>query len=205
MTKIVLTRHGHVEGIKPERFRGRTELPLTSIGVGQAKAVAHRIATNWKPIAVYTSPMGRCVTTAEFISRSCKSTIQKLDELNDLDYGAWQGRTHDQVRKARPKLLAAWYETPHLVRFPGGDSLQDLIARTANALRLILDRHPDETVVAVGHDSVNRALLMQLIDQPLSSYWRITQEPCCLNEIEIDDGKVRVLRINETRHLAEAG
>jgi len=76
---------------------------------------------------------------------------------------------------------------------------------TADALRLILDHHPNETVVAVGHDSVNRALLMQLIDQPLSSYWRITQTPCCLNEIEIVDGKVRVLRINETHHLTEAG
>jgi broad specificity phosphatase PhoE len=205
MTKIVLTRHGHVEGIKPQRFRGRAELPLTARGIAQAKTVAKRIAAGWNPVIIYTSPMGRCVATAEFIAQCCKVPVERLDELNDLDYGAWQGRSHEEVRKARPKLLSAWYETPHLVRFPGdGDSLQDLVARTADALRLILDRHPDETVVAVGHDSVNRALLMQLIDQPLSSYWRITQTPCCLNEIEIVDGKVRVLRINETRHLAEA-
>ena len=44
MTKIILTRHGHVEGIKPARFRGRTELPLTELGQAQAKAVAARIA-----------------------------------------------------------------------------------------------------------------------------------------------------------------
>jgi broad specificity phosphatase PhoE len=59
MTKIILTRHGDVEGIKPERFRGRTELPLTELGQAQAKAVAARIT--WNPAKVYTSPMGRCV------------------------------------------------------------------------------------------------------------------------------------------------
>jgi probable phosphoglycerate mutase len=44
--------------------------------------------------------------------------------------------------------------------------------------------------------------LTQLLDQPLSTFWRITQDPCCLNEIDIVDGNVRVLRINETHHLA---
>jgi Histidine phosphatase superfamily (branch 1) len=47
-----------------------------------------------------------------------------------------------------------------------------------------------ETVVAVAHDSVNRALLMQLLDQPLSSYWRVAQAPCCVNEIDIVDSRV---------------
>lgn len=201
MTKIVLTRHGHVEGIRPERFRGRAELALTPSGIAQAKAVAQRVAEGWKPSTVYTSPMGRCTATAEFIAQACNAPIQELADLNDLDYGAWQGQSHDQVRKAWPKLFSAWYATPHLVRFPDGDALQDLVARTADALRLILDRHVKETVVVVGHDSVNRALLMQLVDQPLSSYWRFVQDPCCLNEIDVMDGTVRVLRINETHHL----
>ena len=48
-----------------------------------------------------------------------------------------------------------------------------------------LARHPDETIVLVGHDSVNRALLLQLLEQPLSAYWRLAQEPCCLNEIDV--------------------
>ena len=64
------------------------------------------------------------------------------------------------------------------------------MARAANALRLVLARHPDDTIVLVGHDSVNRALLLELLDQPLSAYWRIAQSPCCLNEIDVTDGKI---------------
>jgi broad specificity phosphatase PhoE len=201
MTKIILTRHGHVEGIKPERFRGRAELPLTPLGIAQAKAVARRIAAGWRPAAIYTSPMGRCIATAESVATACQVPVVALAELNDLDYGEWQKQSYDEVRQKYPNLFAGWMQTPHLLRFPNGDSLQDLVARTADAVRLILGRHASQTVVVVGHESVNRALLLQLIDQPLSSYWVIVQDPCCLNEIDIDGGRVRVCRVNETHHL----
>jgi phosphoserine phosphatase len=101
-------------------------------------------------------------------------------------------------------MFAAWFETPQLVRFPGGESLQNLAARVANALRFLLARHASGTIVIVGHDSVNRVFLLQLLDLPLSAYWRFEQSPCCLNEIDVEGGKACVRRINDTRHLEEA-
>jgi probable phosphoglycerate mutase len=203
MPKIILTRHGHVEGIDPERFRGRAELPLTELGKAQAKALAGRIAAAWRPKAVYTSPMGRCVATGREIAMACGIGDDTLAGLNDLDYGSWQGRAYGEVHAAEPLLFEAWIATPHLVRFTHGESLQDLVARTADGLRFILERFPAaaDVVVLVGHDSVNRALLLQLLDQPLSAYWRLAQSPCGLNEVDIIDGRIRVLCINETRHL----
>jgi phosphoserine phosphatase len=201
MTKIVLTRHGHVEGISPLRFRGRTETPLTELGCRQASATAARIAEGWRPRAVYTSPMGRCVATGQAVAHACGVSSETLADLIDFDYGAWQWRTVEEVRAAWRDLLAAWYATPHLVRFPNGDALQDLVARTANAVRFVLARHPDETVVLVGHETANRAILLQLLDQPLSAYWRFAQEPCAINEIEIVAGRVRVLAVNDISHL----
>jgi len=207
MTKLILTRHGHVEGINPERFRGRTELSLTELGRAQAKALAARIANTWNTAKVYTSPMGRSVATGQEIARACGVASEPMEALNDLDYGQWQWRTYDEVRATWPKLFVAWHTTPHLVRFPEGDSLQDLVARTANALRFVLERHASkrETVVLVGHDSVNRALLLQLLDQSLSAYWRIAQEPCAINEIDIIDSRICVQRMNETYHLGRIG
>jgi phosphoserine phosphatase len=203
MMKIILTRHGHVEGINPERFRGRTDLSLTELGEAQARAVAARVASTWAPSVVYTSPMRRCLATAEAIAAMCRVSAEILEDLNDLDYGEWQWRSFAEVRAASPQLFSTWFATPHLIRFPGGESLQDLVARTADALRLVIARHGQatDTVVLVGHDNVNRALLLQLLDQPLSAFWLIQQHPCAINEIEINDGRVRVLRVNETAHL----
>jgi probable phosphoglycerate mutase len=200
LTKILLIRHGHVEGISPARFRGRSDLPLTARGAAEARAVAERIASQWQPIKVYTSPMRRCIETGGAIAKACGIEADTMDELNDVDYGAWQSRTYEEMKAAEPALFAAWFTTPQLVRFPGGDSLQDLVARSADALRLTLDRHPDDTVVLVSHDSVNRALLLQLLDQPLSAYWRVVQAPCCTNEIDVIGQRIQVLRINETHH-----
>jgi probable phosphoglycerate mutase len=106
LTTIILTRHGHVEAIKPPRFRGRAELPLTELGRAQAKAVAARIAKTWAPAKVYTSPMGRCVVTGHEIARACRVASEPIETLNDLDYGRWQWRTFDEVRATWPELFA---------------------------------------------------------------------------------------------------
>jgi probable phosphoglycerate mutase len=201
MTKILLIRHGHVVGINPERFRGREDVPLTERGAREAKALAQRIATDWEVAAIYTSPLKRCVATASAISEPCGVSWRLLEELTDIDYGEWQFKTYEEVETTHPALFRAWLTMPQLVRFPKGESLQDVVARSADALRLMLERHTGETVAVVAHDSVNRALLVQLLDQPISCYWRIAQDPCCINEIDILGGHVRVRRINATSHL----
>jgi probable phosphoglycerate mutase len=202
MIRILLIRHGHVEGIKPERFRGRADVPLTDRGVSEAVAVAGRIASAWRPIKVYTSPMKRCVDTGGAIAKACQVDAEILDDLNDIDYGAWQWKSYEEIQRAEPQRFAIWFARPPFTRFPDGESFQELVARSADALRLVVGRHSDDTVVLVAHDSVNRALLLQLLDQPLSAYWRLSQEPCCINEICIAGGEVHVVRINETAHLS---
>jgi broad specificity phosphatase PhoE len=201
MTRIVLVRHGHVEGISPERFRGRTEIPLSELGRRQAALTAAAVAARWRFEAVYTSPMGRCVETGQAIASERGMDGRPLVELHDLDYGEWQWRTFEDVRATSPGLFERWFAAPDLVRFPGGDSLANLVARTADALRFVTERHPAETIVLVGHDSVNRAILIQALAQPLSAYWRLAQSPCGINEIEIEGDRIQVLRVNETAHL----
>ena len=80
-----------------------------------------------------------------------------------------------------------------------------MATRGFDLLRTVLARHRDETVVLVGHDSVNRVLLLGLLEMPLSAYWRLVQDPCTLNEIEVSpDGTVRLQRLNDTSHLDRA-
>jgi phosphoserine phosphatase len=201
LTKIILVRHGHVEGIHPPRFRGREDLPLTERGKAEALAVARRISERWRPACVYTSPLSRCVLTGAAIASACKVQSQSIEELNDIDYGSWKMKTFAEMQATQGELYASWFATPHLVRFPGGDSLQELASRAADALRIALERHPNQTVVMVAHDAVNRALLVQLADLPLSSYWRLVQEPCCINEIDIAANRIQARSINDTSHL----
>jgi probable phosphoglycerate mutase len=142
--------------------------------------------------------MVRCVATGAVIAEACSVPALPLQAFNDLDYGSWQWKTYEDARLESPDMFSRWFAAPHLVRFPGGESLQDLVARASDALRFVLERHIDDTVVLVAHSSVNRAVLLQLLDQPLSAYWRLAQTPCAISEVDITREDVRIERINET-------
>jgi phosphoserine phosphatase len=201
MTKIILVRHGHVEGISPERFRGRADLMLTPEGRRQAEATARRIHATWKPAAVYTSPLSRCRATGEAIGNPLGLSPSPLDGLIDIDYGQWQGLTPNEVGSRWPESLATWYRAPDWAAIPGGETLQAVLTRTVSTLRGVIRRHPDDTAVLVGHDSVNRVILLHALALPLSRYWRLGQHPCAINEIDLSEDGFVVLSINETYHL----
>lgn len=205
MTSLLLTRHGHVEGITPQRFRGRRDLELTPQGLSEAKRLAARIASDAAPAVIVCSPLRRCVATAQAISSACGVDWRPLEALNDIDYGDWQFQTHDDMKGQYPDLYDTWLSAPDLMRFPGGESLQDVGARTADAMRHILSRYADKTVVAVAHDSVNRVLLCQWLGLPLTAYWRFAQRPCCINEMKLGGRSATLIRMNDTCHIDSEG
>lgn len=205
MTRIILLRHGEVEGIRPPRFRGRRDLDLSDLGRGQAQAAARYIAAEWHPTVIYSSPLRRCLQTAEPLARTLRLSITTLDDLNDLDFGDWQWLTHEEARARAPALFEKWLSHPQQMRFPGGESLQDLFARAANVLRLALEQHAGLTVVLVTHDSVTRALLLETLGLPPAAYWQVAQDPCGVSEVVYHGYRGIVRRLNETQHLSPIG
>jgi broad specificity phosphatase PhoE len=81
--------------------------------------------------------------------------------------------------------------------------LQDVLVRALSALRDVVGRHPNDTVVLVAHDSVNRVILLHALGLPLSRYWRLGQHPCAINEIDFSGDDWAVLSMNETWHLTQ--
>lgn len=201
MTKLILTRHGHVEGIYPPRFRGRADLELTTHGEMEAMRLSSRIAALWEPAVLFCSPLRRAAATARAIGAECGLDVQTLADLNDIDYGSWQYQTFGDMKTREAELYELWFSTPERVRFPGGETLQDVAARTADAMRYILSQHAEKTVVVVAHDSTNRVLLTQLLGMPLSAYWCFAQSACCLNELDVGGQLARLIRMNDTGHL----
>lgn len=201
MTRLILLRHGDVEGIVPPRFRGRRDLDLSDLGRRQAQAAAQRIAQDSQPALIYSSPLRRCLQTAQPLARTCRLEVVTHADLNDLDFGDWEWLTLEEARTRSPALYERWLNDPHLVRFPGGESLQDLFARTANLLRVVLERHSGGTAVIVSHDSVTRALLLQVLGLPPSAYWSVAPDPCSISEVIYSGLRGTVRRLNETQHL----
>lgn len=138
---MVLVRHGHVEGIAPARFRGRTELPLTEYGLRQAAATRDFLSLFVRPAAVYASLLSRCIQTGEILGQPHGCVPEPLPDFSDMDYGAWQGRTFDDVRASAPGAFAQWFRAPHLAAIPGAETLYDVAVRVARVLRMVVSRH----------------------------------------------------------------
>src|SRR5260370_8680793 len=156
MTKIILVRHGHVEGISPERFRGRADLMLTPEGHRQAEATARRIHATWAPAAIYTSPLSRSRATGEAIGKPLGLSPTPVEGLSDIDYGEWQGLTPDEVRTRWPELLDSCRRAPDCAPIPAGQTLQHVLTRTVSALRDGIHRHPRHTLILLQPASVSR-------------------------------------------------
>jgi broad specificity phosphatase PhoE len=145
--------------------------------------------------------MERCVRTGEIIAEPFGLEAQPMAALNDIDYGQWQGLTPAEARARWPEEVDLWYGRPDLARIAGGETLQDVLARAAGGLRLLVDRHPGETLVLVGHDCLNRVILLHALELPLSRYWHLGQAPCAVNEIDAARDGFSLQSINETWHL----
>ncbi|MGE5602070.1 MAG: histidine phosphatase family protein [Nitrososphaerales archaeon] len=205
MARFVLVRHGQTEWNRVERFRGRADVPLNDAGLMQAEATGRRVAEEWRLAAVYASPLGRAHVTAEAISLRCGLPVAPLAGVIDIDYGEWQGLTPDEVASRWPDLLHGWYNTPHTVQIPGGESLAGLRERAMSAICELAERHDNETIAVVSHTVINRVILLGILGLGNERFWRLRQDNCGINVFEAAAGDFTLVTLNDTCHLRGVG
>ena len=158
MTKILLTRHGHVEGIKPARFRGRAELRADRAGPGRRPRRWQRASrAAWKPVVVYTSALQRCVVTGAMIAaaaasrpiRARRADGYRLRRLADAHPRRDQGRGARGLSAVADGAAAA-------CAFPTANRCRTWWRARPTCCAWCWSAIPTDTVVMVGHDSVNR-------------------------------------------------
>jgi broad specificity phosphatase PhoE len=202
MTRIVLVRHGQTVWNREERFRGQADVELDEFGLKQAQATGRYLAGRWPVVAVYASPLRRAMQTAEAIAHAQGLAARPLEGLLDVDFGEWQGRLAGEVAQRYPDLYRAWLETPHLVRFPGGEGLDDVRSRAVAALDGVVARHAGQAVALVSHTVFNRVLLCAVLGLGNEHFWRLGQDTCAVNVFDAEqDGAFTVVLLNDTCHL----
>jgi len=204
LTRIIIVRHGRTEWNRVERFRGRADLNLDEVGIKQAEAAAARIA-EWQVSAVYSSPLHRALTTAKILVRPFNLKVKLLPGIIDIDYGEWQGLSPEEASAQYGDLYSIWLTSPHQVKFPCGESLDEVRERVASAVDSLIAQHPKETIVLVSHKAVCQILILSLLALDNSHFWEITQDVCAVNVFEVRGGVPSALLINDTCHLKASG
>ncbi len=195
-TLVLFVRHGQTPttgASLPGRAPG---LHLAEAGVAQADAAAARVGALGSVGAVYASPMERTRETAAPIARACKLRVRKAPGLIECDFGDWTGRKLAQLRKRREWRTVQRY--PSGFRFPGGESFAEMQSRAVDTVHDLVAAHPGQTIVAVSHADVIKAIVAAATGTHLDLFQRIVVSPCSITAVLYTSEGPIVLTVNST-------
>ena len=190
--RVYLVRHGTTTMNVENRYRGRRDVPLDTQGYRDAQAAAQRLSAAGLS-AVYAGPLQRTVVTGEIIAASAGlDEVRILDDLNNVDYGDWEGMTAEEAAGCSAEAFALYRSSPREAVCPGGERLVDAQARMLAALALIGRRHPGEAVAAVSHAVMIRLLLLELKGVDAEG-WRSEVRRGSITEVAAGDGTITLI------------
>ncbi len=200
MTKIILARHGETEWNAEEIFRGRIDIELNETGIRQAELLSEYL-NGLKIQAIYSSPLKRALKTAEAIATNYHQLrVEIAPGLIDLDCGKWQGLPLQVVKDNYEKLYTEWTNTPHRIKIPGGESMNDVRKRAIGLVYGAIARY-DGTVILVSHRVVNKVLICALLGLDNSHFWNIRQDTCGITTFVYENGRFILTEHNNTSYL----
>jgi broad specificity phosphatase PhoE len=203
-TRIYLVRHGATQLTAEDRFAGAIGVELSDDGRWQAGKLGERLAR--EPIkAVYCSPLGRTVETAEIVARPHRLIPSRRDGLREISHGRWEGLTRAEVETRFADEYAAWEADPFTFAPRDGESGVAVLARALPVIREIVVAHAGERILVVSHKATIRILLSSLLGFDARGYRdRLDQSPACLNVVDFKDPvRARLMLFNDTSHYAE--
>ena len=199
MTTVVLLRHGRTTANAAGVLAGWTPgVRLDEAGTAQVRAVGERLAK--VPLAaVVSSPLERCVQTADAVAAGRGLTVQTDDRLGEARYGDWTGRSIKELSK--DPLWKVVQQHPSAAVFPGdeGEGLAATQARAVAAVRAWnATLAPDAVWLACSHGDVIKAVLADALGLHLDSFQRIVVDPASISVISYTDTRPFVVRVNDT-------
>jgi broad specificity phosphatase PhoE len=139
--EVVLVRHGETEWSRIGKHTGRTDVPLTEEGMRQATALGAALRRR-RFVLVLTSPLTRARETCRLAG--FVDAAQRPD-LQEWDYGEYEGRTTPDIREQRPGWTL-WRDG-----VPGGETLDEVGARVDRVVSELRSADGDVAVFAHGH------------------------------------------------------
>jgi broad specificity phosphatase PhoE len=172
LTRLILIRHADPAEEARGRCYGTTDVALSPRGERRARHLA--VMLRRMPIdAVYTSPSRRAVDTARLLAAAHDLTPMEFVDLREIDFGACEGRTYDEIAAEEPALFRIWMLTPTRVRFPGGESYGELRRRVLASVADLRRRHQAGTFAVVSHGGVVRAILADALAMSDEAVFRL--------------------------------
>lgn len=175
-TIITLVRHGKVAG--PAALYGRTDIALSTAGHSDLTLALNNLHAQTPINQLISSPRLRCLQVAQECSTQHKIPLRTEDNLQEMDFGIWDGIPFDKLGDEWKNIEAFW-ESPHSMQPPEGESLTDFAARVISGWESLISNTKHGHNVIICHGGVIRILIAHILQLD----WR---NPALFKQLQID-------------------
>ena len=182
--QIVLVRHGATDWNLQGRCQGVTDRELSEVGVRQAEQLAVLLRSE-SIQAIYSSDLRRARQTADLISQPHNLPVLIEENIRELNHGALEGLTFNEIKQSYSEFLARWRTEPAEIQVPGGEKLIDVAERAWVGINRITGRHPTaESIVVVSHNFPILGIVCRVTGTHLNNYRSFHLDPCGITRLQ---------------------
>lgn len=200
MSRLLLVRHGNTKLNSARIFVGHTDVELSVTGSRQVEKLRDRLSVE-KIDVIYSSDLKRAYMSAETIASQHKMEVIACQELREFNYGKIDGSTFDEICRFHPKLAKQCAEWSLQLKFPGGESVDQLRQRVSSFLNRLHQYTPEQTVLIVAHGGLMRIMICLLLDMDLRHWRQISIDLASLSIVFTYPEMAVVGLLNDTSHL----
>ena len=200
MARLFLVRHGDTELNSRERYWGHSDVKLGAAGLKQAEKLRDRLVTE-KIDAIYSSDLERASLTAKIIASKHQLDVITCAELQEINFGKVEGLTFDEIIRLYPELTELWTSWSRQLKFPDGESVDELNCRVSKFLGRLEKHAPDETILIVAHAGPLRLLVCHLLGIEPQRWREIRLKLASLSIVETSPQGTVLSLLNDVSHL----
>ncbi|MGI9860303.1 alpha-ribazole phosphatase [Moorella naiadis] len=203
--RVYLVRHGETEWNHTMRYQGHSDIALSANGRRQAELLRERFR-GIKLDAVYSSDLYRAKETAMAIAAPHGLLVQEVPALREINFGAWEGLTYQEIITSYPQEWETWRRNPGTTIVPEGESFQQVKERALAAFeKIVAGEEKGRTLLFVAHGGSLRSLICALLGLDLTAVWRFRLDNTGVSVVDCyDENRILVL-LNDTHHLETLG
>jgi probable phosphoglycerate mutase len=185
MLSIVLIRPGSTDYDVQQRIQGSLDIPLNEQGTIEAAQLAEVLRD--KNIQALYAPVSQpSLQTGQIIAKALGIKLRKIERMENLNQGLWQGMLIEDVRRKQPKVYRQWQEQPENVCPPEGEMLGDADDRVRAAFTKLLKRNKEGVIGIILPEPLRSLARRFIIHEELGDLWKAPNGHGSFEVLEVD-------------------
>lgn len=203
MLRIYFVRHGETVWNTLKIFQGRSNSPLTELGVEQAKKLSQHLKDiDFKK--VYSSPQDRALQTTKLLLGDKNMEITTIDEFQEINMGKVEGIPREKFEKNYPIEYHNFWNNAmdYNPSAYNGESYEEILHRVKLGLEKLIKENNDGNILVISHGVTLKAIFNIINEKGIDEF---SKQPVPENTsttiVEYDSNGFKIIKFSDTEHL----